>query len=110
MRKELVGFGLSPNNAKTVIAGLGSRRIVLGLLVDGPVPKLTRDFRTRVETHLYAITAQSIGPSKHRQTRQFASLIGMRRHIHGLIAFAYHVDPVYGQARFDEFNTVDWTR
>lgn len=110
VRQELVRFGLSPNNAKTVIAGPGSRRLVLGLLVDGPVPRLTRDFRGRIETHLYALGAASIGPAKHRQARNFASLIGMRHHIAGLIAFAFHIEPAYGQARFDEFNAIDWTR
>jgi RNA-directed DNA polymerase len=110
IRKEVVRFGFSPNNAKTVIAGPGSRRIVLGLLVDGQAPKLTRDFRNRIETHLYALRANTIGPAKHRRARKFASLIGMRRHICGLISFAFYVDPAYGQARFDEFNEVDWTR
>lgn len=110
VRDELVKSGLKPNNAKTVIAGPGARRIVLGLLVDGPDPKLTRDFRTRLETHLYALGAKSIGPAKHKQARKFASLIGMRRHIRGLINFACHVDPDYGQSRLDEFKAIDWTR
>jgi hypothetical protein len=82
---------------------------VLGLLVDGPTPRLTRDFRTRIETHLYALRARAIGPAKHRQARKFASLIGMRHHVGGLIAFAFHIEPTYGQARFDEFNAIDWT-
>jgi hypothetical protein len=110
VRKELLRFGLSPNNAKTVVAGPGSRRLVLGLLVDGPAPRLTRDFRERIETHLYALASKSIGPAKHRQTRKFASLTGMRHHIGGLIAFAFHIEPTYAQARFDEFNVIDWTR
>lgn len=110
IRRELVGAGLRPNNAKTVIAGPGARRLVLGLLVDGPEPRLTREFRTRLETHLRALTSPTIGAAKHCQTRNFASLIGMRHHIGGLIAFAYDIDKAYGQKRFDEFNSVDWTR
>ena len=75
---------------------------MLGLLVDGAEPRLTRDFRSRLETHLYALNAPSIGPANHLKARNFASLIGMRRHITGLAAYARSIEPTYGQARFDE--------
>jgi RNA-directed DNA polymerase len=51
--KELIAHGLSPNRAKTSIVSPGARKVVLGLLVDGPHPRLTREFRSRLRMHLY---------------------------------------------------------
>lgn len=110
VRRELVQANFQPNNAKTVIAGPGARRLVLGLLVDGPEPRLTRDFRNHLETHLRALNTPTIGPAKHRIARKFASLIGMRRFIRGLIAFACQIEETYGKARLEEFRKVDWDR
>jgi RNA-directed DNA polymerase len=81
---------------------------VLGLLVDGSQPRLTRNFRDNLETHLHALTAKHIGPKKHQDFRGFASLIGMRRHIYGLIAFAHYVEPAFAQRCYRRFNSVVW--
>ncbi len=108
VKAELHQAGLNPNDAKTVIAPPGARRIVLGLLVDGSEPRLTRDFRNNLETHLHALTENHIGPERHRQARKFASLIGMRRHIGGLLAFAHYVEPAYAARCYAKFNTVVW--
>ncbi len=66
--------------------------------------------RNNVETHLYALTHAKIGPERHRQKRKFASLIGMRRHIVGLIAFAHQVDKEYAAKLYAELNAVNWKR
>lgn len=87
-KAEIALFGLEVNETKTVVAPPGARRIVLGLLVDGDRPRLTRAFRNNLETHIHALTKNDIGPERHRQARGFASLIGMRRHISGLLAYA----------------------
>ena len=108
VKHELRAFGLDPNDAKTIIAPPGSRRLVLGLLVDGAAPRLQRDFKTNLETHLYALTADHIGPDRHRQARGFASVIGMRRHISGLIAFAHYVEPSYARHCYEQLNAVAW--
>ena len=42
----LAARGFAGNRRKTVIRGPGARRIVLGVLVDGPEPRLARDART----------------------------------------------------------------
>jgi RNA-directed DNA polymerase len=109
VKAALPSFGLDPNDAKTVIAPPGARRIVLGLLVDGPQPRLTRNFRDNLETHLHALTAQNIGPEKHRASRGFASTIGMRRHIFGLLAFAHYVEPTFAKRGYDRFNSIVWS-
>jgi RNA-directed DNA polymerase len=108
VKQALSDFGLAPNEAKTVIAPPGARRIVLGLQVDGHVPRLTRDFRNNLETHLYALTATHIGPENHRRARGFASLIGMRRHISGLLAYAHYIEPAYASQCYAQFNAVVW--
>jgi RNA-directed DNA polymerase len=102
--------GLAHHREKTSVAPPGARKVLLGVLVDGDRPRLTHDFRNNVETHLFAITSKKIGPAAHRQKRGFASTIGMRRHIEGLIAFAHQVDPPYAAKLYEQLNTVDWSR
>ena len=108
VKRQLNDDGLMPNMAKTVIAPPGARRIVLGLQVDGPVPRLSRMFKINLDTHLRALTAPHIGPEKHQQARGFASSIGMRRHIGGLIAVAHHIEPAYTTRCYALFNAVSW--
>jgi len=108
IERELGREGLKNNRLKTSIAPPGSRKIVLGLLVDREKPRLTREFRDNIETHLYALLSPKIGVSKHLAKRGFASTIGMRRHIEGLIAFAHQVDKMYGAALYQSLNSIDW--
>lgn len=108
VKTVLQGEGLTSNDAKTLIAPPGARRLVLGLQVDGPEPRLTKAFRANLETHLYALTAAHLGPDAHRQARGFASIVGMRRHIGGLLAFAHHVDEAYGQTQYARWNSIIW--
>jgi RNA-directed DNA polymerase len=107
---ELELAGLTHHREKTSIAPPGARKVLLGVLVDRDRPRLTRVFRNNVETHLFALTNKKVGPAAHRQKRGFASTIGMRRHIEGLIAFAHQVDPRYAAKLYAQFNTVDWSR
>ena len=107
---ELVQFGLINNRQKTTIVPPGARKILLGVLVDRERPRLTRDFRNNVETHLFALANSKVGPAAHKAKRGFASTIGMRRHIEGLIAFAHQVDKDYGATLYRQLNAVDWSR
>jgi RNA-directed DNA polymerase len=109
VRRELEVCGLKSNQAKTQIVPPGARRIVLGLQVDQSQPHLSRAFKNNVETHLFALTSNRIGPAAHRRKRGFASVVGMRRHIEGLIAFAHQVEPKYAQRLYEQFNSVDWS-
>ena len=87
---------LPQNRAKTRILGPGSRRIVLGLLVDTSEPRLSRGFRKRLDLHLYYASTQ--GLSAHAQRRGFSSSVGLRRHLEGLIGYAEQVNPAYGRS------------
>jgi RNA-directed DNA polymerase len=102
--------GLVPHRQKTTIVPPGGRKILLGVTVDTGRPRLTKAFRNNIETHLYALNHLNIGPERHREKRGFASKIGMRRHILGLIAFAHQVDQAYAAKLYAEANRVDWSR
>ena len=104
----MVNHGLSPNQAKTQIIPPGARKIVLGLLVDGGSPRLTREFKSRLRMHLYYLNHSMIGPGKHAECRGFDSIIGLCAHVRGLIAHAQLVEPDYGEACLEEFNKIAW--
>lgn len=106
--KAMIQYGLSPNRAKTQIRSPGCRKIVLGLLVDGPSPRLPREFKSRLRMHLYYLNHPRIGPAGHAENRRFQSIIGLRSHVRGLIAHAHLVEPRYAAARLNEFNDIDW--
>ena len=107
-KHEIRDFGLICNESKTAIIPPGARKIMLGVLIDRFQPKLTRAFRNNIETHLYALSNPKIGAAAHLLSRGFSSVIGMRRHIAGLIAFAKQVDPPYARRLYRTFDEIDW--
>ncbi len=105
----LIGRGLSPNWAKTAIVSPGSRKVVLGLLVDRERPRLSREFRSRLRMHLYFIAHPQHGPAQHARTRGFSSIEGLRQHLLGLIAFAGQIDALYADRCRMEMRRADWS-
>jgi RNA-directed DNA polymerase len=99
-------IGLHVNHRKTAVVPPGGRKVVLGLLVDGALPRLTRDFRSTLRQHLYYLERR--GPVEHARRRGFSSIWGMYRHIRGLIDFANMVEPTYAQAMLSRFDAVAW--
>ena len=104
MKKE----GFRPNITKTRIYSPGSRKVVLGLLVDGVVPKLTREFRAKVRMHLFYLQHEEIGPVLHAQKRGFDSVMALKNHVAGLISYAHQIQPDLGARWRDEFNNIEW--
>jgi hypothetical protein len=100
--------GFEPNSAKTVIVPPGARKVVLGLLVDGPVPRLTKEFRSRLQQHLYYCCNPEVGPVKHARERKFAAVLGFRNHLRGLIAYAAQVETEFGAECLERFETIRW--
>ncbi|MCH7345388.1 reverse transcriptase family protein [Pelomonas sp. CA6] len=100
--------GLFPNRAKTVIVHPGARRLVLGLLVDGDAPRLTRVFRDRLRQHLYYL--EKLGIAAHVQARAFESAGGLYRHLRGLIDYANSVDPTYAGPLLARLEALPWAR
>ncbi len=106
--EAMVKHGLSPNRGKTQIRPPGSRKIVLGLLVDGPKPRLTKEFKSRLRMHLYYLNHPKIGPARHAENRGFDSIIGLWAHVRGLIAHAQLIEPEYAGIRLEEFSNIVW--
>ena len=100
--------GLSPNATKTRVTPPGSRKVVLGLLVDGEEPRLPRKFKETMRRHLHYLGRADIGPVAHARARGFASTIGLRHHIEGLLSFAKQIEPLYAAECKRKFASVDW--
>ncbi len=82
--------GFVENEAKRRIAGPGSRKIVLGLLVDGESPRLSRDMFDRIDSRLYG--CEKFGLDLASVFYKFDSPFGFYNHISGYISFAKDVD------------------
>ena len=106
--EAMVQHGLSPHRGKTQIRPPGARKIVLGLLVDGKTPRLTKEYKSKLRMHLYYLNHPNIGPVRHAENRGFESIIGLWAHVRGLIAHAQLVEPEYADARLKEFNKIAW--
>lgn len=103
---ELRVSGLRPRTAKTVVSPPGARKVVLGLLVDRERPRLTREFRERLELHVYYLVKR--GPVSHLEQRGFRSIGGMREHICGLLTYANHIEPDFVAPLLVDFQSVEW--
>ncbi|WP_373086119.1 reverse transcriptase family protein [Sneathiella sp.] len=73
--------GFRENIKKTRIAGPGSKKVVLGLLVDGPIPRLSKETYKRIDRHLYA--TQKYGLVAVAEHEKFDSAIGFYNHLSG---------------------------
>jgi RNA-directed DNA polymerase len=91
--------GFEENNQKIHIAGPGSKKVVLGLLVDGNEPRISREMYHRIERYLYAI--EKYGLRNVACHEGFISAYGFFNHLTGLIAFVKDVD----QKRWEEFSS-----
>ena len=100
--------GLSPNTTKTNVVPPGARKLVLGLLVDGARPRLTREFKDSLGLHLYYCLKSDVGPVAHAKKRNFESIFGLRHHLGGLIAFASQIEPEYGASLAEEMKKIVW--
>jgi len=105
---EIRKAGFFENPTKTRIAGPGSKKMVLGLLVDGPKPRLSRETVKRIDRHLYA--AKKFGLEETAKHEGFDSAYGFHNHLSGLVRFVRDVDP----ERWTKFSTrlshikIDW--
>jgi RNA-directed DNA polymerase len=94
IRREIVRLiydnNFVENKKKFRVAGPGSRKVVLGLLVDGEEPRITRETLKRIDRHLYA--AQQYGIAEVSKHEKFESAYGFYNHLSGLIAYVKDVD------------------
>ncbi len=97
--------GLRPHPQKAQIVPPGARKIILGLLVDGDKVRLTKQFRNNLECHLYYCVKNPIG---HVADRSFASVLGLKNYINGLLAYAKQVDPEYVKKIITNIGQPEW--
>ena len=105
--RELSEAGYRPNLRKTAIRGPGARRIVLGMLVDGPEPRLSREFKDDLRQHLHYLASEDFGPSRHAE-RQKLSVSTLYHRVRGLIGWAMRVEPKFGAKCLAQFEAVAW--
>ena len=98
-------YGLRPNPQKASISSPGARKIVLGLLVDGSRVRLSRQFRNRLECHLFFAARN---PVEHAKVRGFNSVLGLRNHLAGIFAHARQIDQEYVEEIIRKFGTPQW--
>lgn len=78
------------NKDKIRVAGPGSKKIVLGLLVDREQPRLSKEMYGRIEKKIYA--AKKFGIDEAAKHFAFDSAFGFYNHLCGLISFVNDVD------------------
>lgn len=97
------------NEKKTRVAGPGSRKVVLGLLVDQERPRISKETYKRIDSHLHAVRIYDWqGTAAHWG---FDSAFGFYNHLSGLIAFVKDVDLARWEDfanRFDQLPTPSW--
>ncbi len=98
-------YGLRPHPQKAQIVPPGARKIVLGLLVDGDKIRLPKHFRSKLECHLYYCLKDPIG---HAESRGFASVLGLKNYVSGLLAYANQVDSDYVNKILPDCGKLDW--
>lgn len=106
--KVIKAHGFWPNFVKTKIAPPGTRKVVLGLLVDGAMPRLTKEFKLEVKTHIHFISRSDIGLSKHMAYRGFESSEGLKNFLYGKLSFASHIEPAWAALRKAELDRINW--
>ena len=82
--------GFKENREKIRIAGPGSKKVVLGLLVDGERPRISRELLKRIDRNLYSIGKYGI--EKVAAHDGFESSYGFYNHVSGLMSFIKDVD------------------
>ncbi|MBN8750970.1 Reverse transcriptase (RNA-dependent DNA polymerase) [Xylophilus ampelinus] len=102
----MLDHSLWPNRTKTQVIPPGARKLVLGLLVDGNRPALTREFREQMRMHLHFLETQ--GPVSHAQHRGFGSVIGLQNHLFGLAAHAMGVNKAIGRDWMYRLQRLPW--
>lgn len=105
---HLEKHGLWANRAKTHIVSPSARKIVLGLLVDGPTPRLQREFKDKLRMHIHYLHHPDFGPMEHARRRGFDNVLGLQRHLLGLAAYAMGIEPAWGRKQMHEIKRANW--
>lgn len=109
LRREIIAIirhhHFIENPHKIRIAGPGSRKIVLGLLVDGDEPHINKKMYSNIEKKIYY--AIKFGLKKSAEHLKFDSAFGYYNHISGLISFLNDVDSHNFKKLIDDFHSIN---
>jgi RNA-directed DNA polymerase len=83
------------NKNKISISRQGSRKQVLGLIVNNDTPKLSKDRKKKIDTFLYAI--EKFGWKSTTEHYGFRDSLGFFHHLDGIIIYAEHIDKDLGK-------------
>ncbi|MBE8232102.1 MAG: RNA-directed DNA polymerase [Endozoicomonadaceae bacterium] len=98
--------GYRPQLRKTKIISPSSKKIILGLNVDGAEPLLQKEYKDKIRQHLYYI--EKLGVAKHVEKRGFDSIWGFKSHLRGMIDYANMIEEDYAKKCLDRFSNIDW--
>lgn len=104
--KILSEAGYRPQYRKTKIIPPSSKKIILGLNVDGAMPRLQKECKDKIRQHLYYI--EKLGIDAHVSNRAFDSIWGFKCHLRGMIDYANMIEPDYAQESLQKFSKIDW--
>ncbi len=82
--------GFVENDEKIRIGGPGSRKRILGLLVDRDKPRISKDFYKRLDRLFYSI--EQFGIKAVAEFDKFESVFGFFNHLSGLMSYLHDVD------------------
>ncbi|ULJ75885.1 reverse transcriptase family protein [Rhizobium gallicum] len=100
--------GLIPHPGKACVRTPGALKIVLGLVVNGSEPRLTREYRNKLRLHAYMLGTRGILPSEHAKALGFKSILSMRRHIFGKLEHAKRIEPEFANKIDITLKGVNW--
>lgn len=92
--------GFRVNRKKTHVHGPGARKVVTGLVVNAPSPRLPKAVKDEIDLAIYHI--QKHGLSGHMERRRSKNPLGYLSHLKGLLIYARNVEPEYAAARLEE--------
>jgi RNA-directed DNA polymerase len=106
VERAITTCGFRTNRSKFRVCRPGSRKVVLGLLVDGEAPRLTRRYKARLRQHIHFLLKR--GPRQHAKRIGFHSVMALHEHLVGLIGYASTIDPEFATRISEQFATVAW--
>ncbi|MDY2947865.1 MAG: hypothetical protein SOS93_08570 [Mannheimia varigena] len=90
------------NKDKISISRQGSRKQVLGLIVNDDTPTLPKDKKKKIDTFLYAI--DKFGWQAATEHYGFKDALGFLHHLKGTIIYAEHIDRELGRKYRNRLN------
>ncbi|MBF4513876.1 RNA-directed DNA polymerase [Plantibacter sp. VKM Ac-2885] len=97
VRKIVVSNGFALHLKKTRVVSPGSRKIVLGLLVQEESIALLPEHRRMIDLYIHATSRY--GPVGYAGVRKFESVISFINHVEGWLSYSSHIDEEWTRER-----------